>query len=323
MLDLLVAAIPAFILLMAVEALSYRHLVEEAREHAHEGYELRDTRTSISMGLGYLVISGGWNAVALVAFAALATASPWEVDMGQPWAWVVLLVLFDLLFYWDHRVHHRVRVGWASHVVHHSSEHFNLSTAVRQPWTPMSSTVFFAPLPLLGFPPSAVLTISAIDLLYQFGIHTEKIGRLPRPIEFLFNTPSHHRVHHGSDQQYLDRNYGGVFIVFDRLFGTFTPETARPTYGLTSNINTFNPLRVAFHEWQAIGHDVRQARRWRDRLGYALGPPGWRPAGGGGEPPSTAATSESSGPAVSPASSTVGSGAPEAEGRPGGAAEAA
>lgn len=287
MLDLLVAAIPAFLLLMGVEALSYRHLAEEARSHLR-GYEARDTRTSISMGLGYLAISAGWNAVSLIAFAALYTLSPLRIDMGDWWAWALLLVLFDLLFYWDHRVHHRVRVGWASHVVHHSSEHFNLSTALRQPWTPMSSTLFFAPLPLLGFPPAAVATISAIDLLYQFWIHTERVNRLPRPIEFVMNTPSHHRVHHGSDDAYLDRNYGGVFIIFDRLFGTFTPEGAAPTYGLTQNIATFNPLRVAFHEWHAVARDVREAGSWRDRLGYAFGPPGWRPAERPEAPPADA-----------------------------------
>jgi sterol desaturase/sphingolipid hydroxylase (fatty acid hydroxylase superfamily) len=290
MLELLIAAIPAFLLLMGVEALSYRHLAAEAREHL-KGYEGRDTRTSISMGLGYLGISAGWNALSLVAFAALYTLSPLRFDMGVWWSWAVLLVLFDLLFYWDHRVHHRVRAGWASHVVHHSSEHFNLSTALRQPWTPMSSTIFFAPLPLIGFPPAAVATISALDLLYQFWIHTERVDRLPRPIEWVMNTPSHHRVHHGSDQEYLDRNYGGVFIIFDRMFGTFTPEGARPTYGLTSNIRTFNPLRVAFHEWHAIGHDLRRATTWRERLGYTFGPPGWTPDDAARKPvaPETAA----------------------------------
>ena len=317
MLDLLIAAIPAFLLLMGVEALSYRHLAEEAREHDHQGYEPRDTRTSISMGLGYLGISAGWNALSLVAFAALYTLSPLRFDMGVWWSWAILLVLFDLLFYWDHRVHHRVRAGWASHVVHHSSEHFNLSTALRQPWTPMSSTLFFAPLPLLGFPPAAVATISALDLLYQFWIHTERVDRLPRPIEWVMNTPSHHRVHHGSDQEYLDRNYGGVFIIFDRIFGTFTPEGARPTYGLTSNINTFNPLRVAFHEWHAIGHDVRQAKTWRARLGYTFGPPGWTPRG---ETRTSATTHAVPEPAVSPAQHAGGAGTPAAESRLGTAA---
>lgn len=276
MVDLLVAAIPAFILLMAAELLSYRHLAEEARAE-HTGYELRDTRTSIVMGLGNLAIAGVWNLAALAIFAAVYLLSPLRIEMDSAWSWALLLVLFDFFFYWDHRLHHVIRVGWASHVVHHSSEHFNLSTAVRQPWVPFSSTLFFIPLPLLGFPPAAIALVSAIDLLYQFWIHTERIDRMPRWFEFVFNTPSHHRVHHGSDAEYLDRNYGGVFIVFDRMFGTFQREGARPKYGLTKNIETFNPLRVAFHEWSAIAADVRRADRWRDRLGYLFGPPGWTP----------------------------------------------
>lgn len=276
MIDLLVAAIPAFLLLMAAEALSYRHLAEEARAE-HSGYELRDTRTSILMGLGNLAIAGVWNLAALAIFAAVYLVSPLRIEMDTVWAWALLLVLFDFFFYWDHRLHHVIRVGWASHVVHHSSEHFNLSTAVRQPWVPFSSTLFFIPLPLLGFPPAAIALISAIDLLYQFWIHTERIDRMPRWFEAVFNTPSHHRVHHGSDDEYLDKNYGGVFIVFDRMFGSFKRESARPKYGLTKNIESFNPLRVAFHEWAAIARDVRGAERWRDRLGYVFGPPGWTP----------------------------------------------
>ena len=276
MVGLLVAAIPAFLLLMLAEALSYRHLAKEARE-AHVGYELRDARTSILMGLGNLGISAVWNVVALLAFAGLYLLTPLRIPMDSWWSWALLLVLFDLLFYVDHRFHHKVRAGWASHVVHHSSKHFNLSTAVRQPWTPFSTTLFFAPLPLLGFPPAAVALMSAIDLLYQFWIHTERIDRLPRPFEFIFNTPSHHRAHHGSDMVYLDINYGGVFIVWDRLFGTFQPELSRPNYGLMGNFESFNPLHVAFHEWSAIGRDVRRATHWRDRLGYVFGPPGWKP----------------------------------------------
>ncbi|MDQ8045823.1 MAG: sterol desaturase family protein [Solirubrobacteraceae bacterium] len=276
MVGLLVAAIPAFILLMVAEFLSYRHLAQEARESL-SGYELRDTRTNILMGLGNLVVSAGWNALALVAFAGLYLLTPLRIAMDHAWSWVVLLVVYDLLYYWEHRAHHVIRAGWASHVVHHSSTHFNLSTAVRQPWTPFSSTLFFAPLPLLGFPPAAVALMSAIDLLYQFWIHTERIDRLPRPFEFVFNTPSHHRAHHGSDRQYLDRNYGGVFIVWDRLFGTFEPEVRRPTYGLLGGFESFDPFTVAFHEWRAIGRDVRRASSWRDRAGYVFGPPGWRP----------------------------------------------
>ena len=152
-----------------------------------------------------------------------------------------------------------MRVFWASHVVHHSSQHYNLSTALRQTWTPMTALPFWAPLALLGFAPWMILTQQAISLIYQFWIHTERIGRLPAPVEFFFNTPSHHRVHHGANEVYLDRNYGGILIVWDRIFGTFQGETERPRYGLTQNIRTFRPTRVAFHEF--VGDGARRARR--------------------------------------------------------------
>lgn len=302
MISLLIAAIPAFLLLMFAEALSYRHLAQEARE-AHVGYELRDARTSITMGLGNLFISAFWNLLALAIFAALFLLSPLEFPMGEWWSWVVLFFAFDFLYYLDHRFHHVVRIGWATHVVHHSSQHFNLSTALRQPWTPFTQTLFFAPLAVVGFPPAAIALMSAIDLLYQFWIHTERINRLPKPIEFIFNTPSHHRAHHGADEIYLDTNYGGILIIWDRLFGTFQPELQRPTYGLTKNLETFNPLHVAFHEWTAIGHDVRHAGNWRERLGYMFGPPGWQPKGAG------AAAAEQPASAAAPSAGT-GSGAP-------------
>ncbi len=137
------------------------------------------------------------------------------------WTYVVLFLADDFAYYWFHRIHHEVRVFWASHVVHHSSQHYNLSTALRQTWTPMTALPFWAGLALLGFQPWMILTQQAISLIYQFWIHTERIGRLPAPIEYVFNTPSHHRVHHGSNEIYLDRNYGGILIIWDRLFGTF------------------------------------------------------------------------------------------------------
>jgi sterol desaturase/sphingolipid hydroxylase (fatty acid hydroxylase superfamily) len=159
---------------------------------------------------------------------------------------------------------------------------------------------FWAPLALLGFKPWMIFTQQAVSLMYQFWIHTERIGKLPRPIELVFNTPSHHRVHHGANDVYLDRNYGGILIIWDRIFGTFQGEEERVRYGLTKNINTFNPARVAFHEYAAILRDVRGATRWRDRLGYMFGGPAWKPEdsgrgaarpsavpapGGGGSPP--------------------------------------
>jgi sterol desaturase/sphingolipid hydroxylase (fatty acid hydroxylase superfamily) len=170
-----------------------------------------------------------------------------------------------------------VRVFWASHVVHHSSEHYNLSTALRQTWVPMTAFPFWIPLALIGIPPWMIILEQAISLTYQFFIHTERVGTLPRPIELVLNTPSHHRAHHGANTIYLDRNYGGIMIVWDRLFGTFQRETERVRYGLTTNLATHNPLQVATHEYVAIARNVRRATGVREALGYMFRGPGWRP----------------------------------------------
>jgi sterol desaturase/sphingolipid hydroxylase (fatty acid hydroxylase superfamily) len=154
---------------------------------------------------------------------------------------------------------------------------FNLSTALRQSWTPMTTLPFWLPLALLGIPPWMILLQQSISLVYQFFLHTERVDKLWRPIEWIFNTPSHHRVHHGSNTVYLDRFYGGVLIVWDRFFRTFEAEGERVVYGLTKNIDTYNPLRVAFHEYATTWRDVRGASCWRDRAGYLFGPPGWAP----------------------------------------------
>ncbi|MGV9247736.1 sterol desaturase family protein [Streptomyces sp. NPDC003710] len=273
MIPAVVYAIPAFVLLVVVEALSYRFLPDDDER----GYELRDSVTSMSMGAGSQVIALPWKAVTVVMYAALFTVSPWHLSPASGWTWVLLFFAEDLAYYAFHRAHHRVRVLWASHVVHHSSLHFNLSTALRQSWTPMTALPFWLPLALVGIPPWMILLEQSVSLIYQFFLHTERVDKLWRPVERVFNTPSHHRVHHGSNRVYLDRNYGGILIVWDRLFRTFEPEGERAVYGLTKNIDTYNPLRVAFHEYAAAWRDVRAARRWRDRAGYLFGPPGWSP----------------------------------------------
>lgn len=278
--DLIVWAVPGFIVLLALEALAFRYLPEEGDPAERRlGYGRGDTLTNISMGLGNLAVNGGWKIVVVAIYAALYAVTPLRVDTQAWQAWVLLFVLDDLCYYAFHRVHHEVRLFWASHVVHHSSGRYNLSTAVRQTWTPMTGLPFWLVLPLLGFAPWMVLTQQSISLIYQFWIHTERVGRLG-PLEWVLNTPSHHRVHHGSNAGYLDVNYGGILIVWDRLFGTFRPEVERPVYGLTTPLRTANPLRVAFHEWAAIGRDVRAARGMRARLGYVLGHPGWADAVG-------------------------------------------
>jgi sterol desaturase/sphingolipid hydroxylase (fatty acid hydroxylase superfamily) len=266
-------AVPAFLLLIVLEAVSFKLLPDDEER----GYEARDTATSLSMGAGSQVIGVPWKLVTAVAYAGLYVLSPIKLAPSHWWVWVLLFFADDLAYYWFHRLHHEVRVLWAGHVVHHSSQFFNLSTALRQSWTPMTSLPFWLPLALLGLPPWMIFLQQSISLAYQFFLHTERVDRMWRPIEWFFNTPSHHRVHHGSNDPYLDRNYGGILIIWDRLFRSFEPEGEPVSYGLTRNIQTFNPLKVATHEYAAIWRDVRAARRWRHRAGYLFGRPGWQP----------------------------------------------
>ncbi len=280
--NLLVYSIPGFLALLALE-LWYTAKLRRAGTRRVLGYEQRDTFASLAMGIGNVFIN---------AFTTLGAIALWRwgyqhraLSLGEPlrwWSWPCLFLLEDLCYYWFHRCHHEVRLLWAAHVNHHTSRYFNLSTALRQPWlTPITGPVFWLPLALLGFSPLQILTAQALSLMYQFWIHTEIIERLPRPLEWLLNTPSHHRVHHGKNARYLDRNHGGVLIVWDRLFGTFAPESEREpvAYGITHDISTFNPLRIAVHELAAIARDLRRASSLRVALGYVFAPPGWSPDG--------------------------------------------
>ena len=262
---------------MILEVVSFRFLPDDDRDGATLGYEFRDTRTSLIMGAGSVLINAGWKLVALLAYTGLYLIAPVHLSAGDPLTWVTLFLADDLCFYWYHRTHHTVRVFWASHVVHHSSERYNLSTALRQPWVPFTALPFWLPLALLGFAPWMILLQQSISLMFQFFLHTERVGTLWGPVEFVFNTPSHHRVHHGANARYLDRNYAGILIIWDRLFGSFEPEGERVVYGLTKNIHTFNPLRVAFGEFTAIGRDLTSARSARDALCFLFAGPGWRP----------------------------------------------
>ena len=185
MTEVLYYAIPFFVLLLVVEALTYRHLQSDGLV----GYELADTRTSIAMGLGNVAVNAVWKLAVVAVYAALYELTPLRLDPGDWWVWVLLFFADDLAYYWFHRVSHESRVFWASHVVHHSSQHYNLSTAVRQTWVPMTYLPFWLPLPLLGFEPWMVLLAQSWSLIYQFGLHTERIGKLPRPLEAILNTP--------------------------------------------------------------------------------------------------------------------------------------
>lgn len=269
-------SIPAFILLMLVEGLWAHRARKEAREII--GYTAKDTATSLTMGIGNVLISG----VTKIGVAAIWTFlySHRIFDLPRAWwVWVLLFFSEDLCYYVCHRASHEIRFFWAAHINHHSSTHYNLSTALRQSWTtPLTFPVFTFILPLLGFEPWMILTQQAISLLYQFWLHTEAIKTLG-PLEWVLNTPSHHRVHHGRNVSYLDRNHGGILIIWDRLFGTFALERERVDYGLTKNLETYNPVHVAFHEWIAIFRDVKNARSLHEAFMRVFGPPGWSPDG--------------------------------------------
>jgi sterol desaturase/sphingolipid hydroxylase (fatty acid hydroxylase superfamily) len=267
--ELTTYAIPAYVLLILLELVSYRFIPDEDEE----GYTVRDTAASLSMGLGYVVFNLGWSLLYVLAYEGVQHLTP--LHIGTSWAAAIgVFVGWDFLYYWEHRASHRIRILWAAHINHHSSQKFNLSTALRQPWIGIGTLPFGLPLVLIGFSPAAVFTAQSADLLYQFWIHTERIDKMWRPIEAVMNTPSHHRVHHGSNRRYLDRNFAGVFIVWDRLFKTFTPETERVIFGLTANIDTYNPLRVAFHEYAAIGRDLRTVSSLKDRYTVLFRSPG-------------------------------------------------
>lgn len=271
--EVAVLAAPLYLGLIALEVVLVR------RGRARGAYETRDAFTSLLMGVAS-VVTGALYVGALAGLAWVA----WEhrladLGFGLP-ALALAFVLYDHQFYWTHRLGHRSRWFWARHVIHHSSQHFNLSTALRQPWTSPLGLLLLLELPLvfLGFHPVVVAFVASLNLVYQFWIHTETIGRLPAWFEAIFNTPSHHRVHHGRNPRYLDANYAGTFIVWDRLYGTFVPECDEDPvrYGLTHNLGTMNPLRVAFHEFVAIARDVtRRGLSVRERLAYLFAPPGW------------------------------------------------
>lgn len=250
-----------------------------------KSYEPKDALTSIAMGLGNVFI--GLLSKGLVLLALFFVYENFRI-FTIPIAWWSFVLLFfadDFSYYWFHRISHECRLFWASHVVHHSSQHYNLSTALRQTWSgSFYSFVFWLWLPLLGFHPAMILLQMSVSLLYQFWIHTETINKLPKWFEAIMNTPSHHRVHHGSNPIYLDRNHAGILIIWDKLFGTFQAELdhEKVVYGLVTNIQTYNPVKVAFIEWYNMLKDAFSGKKsLSNRLKYFIKPPGWKHDGTG------------------------------------------
>jgi sterol desaturase/sphingolipid hydroxylase (fatty acid hydroxylase superfamily) len=263
-------AIPGFLILLSIEAwFSYR-------EQKHF-FETKDTWSSLAMGIGNVLTGFITKALIFALFTFLYEWRIFTLNAGTWWYWLLLLLADDFSYYWFHRTAHNVNWFWASHVVHHSSKYYNLAAALRQTWTgnATGSFIFWAWMPLLGFHPIWILFMQQVSLIYQFWIHTETVHHCPRVVEFLFNTPSHHRVHHGSDLKYLDKNHAGILIIWDRLFGSFQREEERPVYGLTRNIESYNPFVIAFKTWGELFKKAIHSGSVRNGVNYFIRPPGW------------------------------------------------
>ncbi|MGB5382453.1 MAG: sterol desaturase family protein [Lutimonas sp.] len=274
--NLIYYAIPFFILFILIE------IVLTAKKNI-ETYEIKDATSSIAMGLGNVFVGLISKLLVLGALMYIYENFRLFTIPFTWWAWVLVFFADDFSYYWMHRISHENRFFWASHVVHHSSQKYNLATALRQTWTgSFTSFIFWLWMAFLGFHPLMILTQMSVSLLYQFWIHTETIQKLPKWFEAVFNTPSHHRVHHATNPQYLDRNHAGILIIWDKLFGSFEPEVEKPVYGLTTNIDTYNPIKIAFHEWIDLFKDVINSdTSFANRFNYFFKPPGWKHDGSG------------------------------------------
>jgi sterol desaturase/sphingolipid hydroxylase (fatty acid hydroxylase superfamily) len=241
----------------------------------HDPFE---SAASLGVAAGQSMVRAVEATLLAIPFAFVYQHRLFDFSQTTPMALAALFVATEFAYYWQHRASHRINWMWATHAVHHSATKLNFTAAIRLGWTGNISGnfLFFLPLIFIGFHPFAVIGMLGVNLFYQFFIHTELVSRLG-PLEWILNTPAHHRVHHASNPACLDKNYGGILIVWDRLFGTWEPEDERVRYGLTTQLETFHPVRVAFHEYLALAHDVRAARGWRTKAQVLLRGPGWAP----------------------------------------------
>lgn len=270
---IIAAAIPFFLLLIGVE-------LWWSQRVGRRVYRFDDTVADLACGLGNRALGLLWVGATFVVYAAVyERLALFDLSAHPALMWTVALVGQDLTYYLYHRASHRVNFLWATHVVHHQSDEYNLAVALRQSWfTSLTGWVFDLPLALLGVPPLVYATVAAVNLLYQFWIHTRLVSRLG-PLETVLNTPSHHRVHHGTEARYLDCNYAGIFIVWDRLFGTFVPERDEPTYGTVRPFRSLDPLWANVEPWLHLAWMASQARTWREKLRVWVSPPEWKPQG--------------------------------------------
>lgn len=285
--DPVVYFVPFFVLLIALEYFLYLKNKHLERKDYLEGI------SSIGMGLGSMLIDIIMKAVALgylfwfyqfgifkniLSPANLEDFFTIQWHIQNWWVWILVMFGQDFCFYWHHRLSHEIRVLWSGHINHHSSVKLNLATALRQGWIELLyKDMFYIPLAILGFNPIMIMMMHQFNLLFQFWVHTEAINKMGW-FEKIFNTPSHHRVHHATNIEYLDKNYAGIFIIWDKMLGTFKEEnkaTNQPIYGITKNIETYNLFEIAFHEAKAIFKDVKNAPTLKAKLNYMFNSPGW------------------------------------------------
>ncbi|TVQ87268.1 MAG: sterol desaturase family protein [Deltaproteobacteria bacterium] len=279
MINLIALAIPVFFALIGLEVLV-------ARWQGRPDYlRFNDAISAISCGVGSQVAKVFTGIVGLVLYTGLYHLSEpiWSVvypfEPMSPWSWLIAMLLVDHQYYWWHRHSHRVNFLWAAHVVHHQSQEYNLAVALRQAlFTNLTSLPYYLPLAVLGIHPVVFLISGALNTLYQFWIHTRTVGKLG-PLEWVLNTPSHHRVHHGINPAYIDKNHAGILIIWDRLFGTFVEETEEPVYGTVDVLESFDPVWANFHYWSRMWQMARRAERWQDRVWVLFAPPEWSPEG--------------------------------------------
>lgn len=272
----IVYSIPVFFLLIGVEI-----LIDKLKNTGY--YRLNDALSNIQAGITEQVTGAFLKTFVVGAYAWLF--DHWRIfEMpATPVMWVILFIGVDFFYYWFHRLAHEINILWGGHVVHHQSEEYNLSVALRQgAFQKFGSFLFYLPLAFIGFNPVMFIVVSQFQTLYQFWIHTKTINRLPAPLEYVLNTPSHHRVHHGRNPKYIDKNHGGTLIIWDRLFGTFQAEEEEVVYGITKPLRTWNPLRVQLDFWRDLLIDLRRMPSFSDKIKLLLLPPGWMPETLGG-----------------------------------------
>jgi sterol desaturase/sphingolipid hydroxylase (fatty acid hydroxylase superfamily) len=264
--DLIVYAIPAMAFFTFLE-------VWYSWKHNKKAYHTKEAFGSLFVGLGNVALNLAVKVLLIYGTVAIYNFVPWRMEMNW-WTIIPCILLYDLCSYWAHRVSHFNRFFWATHVVHHTAEHYNLTVSFRLSWMQHFKILFFLPLAFAGFHPVIFFIVHQIGVLFQFWQHTEFIKKLHPAIEWLIVTPSNHRVHHGSDEKYLDKNFGVIFIFWDRLFGTYQKEEERPTYGITNNIQaTLDPIYLNFHEYKEMVSDVKNAGGLRQKLFYIFGSP--------------------------------------------------